>query len=173
MFKPNKIILHHSKKPDNAVLPDIESIRRYHMSWRYDFQSITEERARELLKEGKPVTRPWDDIGYHAVVEMVKGRMVVNAGRSLAIPGAHCLGQNDESLGICFVGDYDLEEPSPAMLYEGAVLILNLCQCQGIGLTEIYGHRHFAPDRTCPGAAFSVERMRDLVKTLAPEGIKA
>jgi len=43
----------------------------------------------------------WDDIGYHYVI---RRNGTVEAGRSLDFQGAHVLGHNHESVGICMVG---------------------------------------------------------------------
>ena len=40
-------------------------------------------------------------IGYHYVIGL-KGEILI--GRDLQLPGAHCLGQNAYSIGICYVG---------------------------------------------------------------------
>lgn len=45
--------------------------------------------------------RWWSDIGYHFVV---RRSGLVEVGRPLSKMGAHCLGHNENSIGVCWVG---------------------------------------------------------------------
>lgn len=45
--------------------------------------------------------RNWHDIGYHRVI---RRSGVIEPGRPLEIPGAHALGYNKHSIGVCLVG---------------------------------------------------------------------
>lgn len=46
--------------------------------------------------------RGWEGCGYHYVIES-GGK--IRYGRPLHLVGAHCKGHNDNSVGICLVGD--------------------------------------------------------------------
>jgi N-acetylmuramoyl-L-alanine amidase len=166
MFSPDKIILHHSKTPDNRILPNWEAIVKYHKSWRYNFETVTEEEAQKLVLEGHKVTPPWSDVGYHAGVELINDKPITRPGRPLGTMGAHCLGQNYNSIGVCFIGDFDLGSPREDILYHGALLLMNFCQALHISITEIYGHRDFWLDRTCPGKLFDIGKIKEMVSDL-------
>lgn len=45
----------------------------------------------------------WSDIGYHFVIRR-NGNMEL--GRPVAKKGAHCKGENEDSIGICLVGGW-------------------------------------------------------------------
>lgn len=45
--------------------------------------------------------RGWSDIGYHYVVYLDG---TIHAGRPLGKAGAHCIGHNQNSIGVCYVG---------------------------------------------------------------------
>lgn len=79
MRKINKIILHCSatKEGQNFTVADID---KWH-------------RARGFTK-----------IGYHYVIYLDGS---VHIGRSLDEVGAHCLGHNTDSIGICYIGGLD------------------------------------------------------------------
>ena len=47
------------------------------------------------------IARGWDDIGYHTVIRRSGD---VESGRPLDDVGAHTLGENQDSIGICMVG---------------------------------------------------------------------
>lgn len=137
-----RIIIHHSLTPDNQVV-DWKAIRKYHIE-----------------------TNGWTDIGYHFGVELVGDKYVVQKGRSESIPGAHCLGQNDKSLGICVVGNYDLEEPPEAALDLLAQLCADICKRHGLASEDIFTHNRFASYKTCPGRKFPMPKLKSKVKSL-------
>lgn len=71
-----KIILHCTDSP-NGQFVSVDTIRKWH------------------LKRG------FTDIGYHIVIQP-DGQ--VDRGRSLNQAGAHCEGENNNSIGVCLVG---------------------------------------------------------------------
>lgn len=99
----------------------------------------------------------WRMVGYHFVITR---QGVVQMGRPLEWSGAHALGFNDKSLGICMVGGADAKGKSEnnytldqfAALGE---LLLNL-QSEYPG-AKIVGHRDLPGNTTaCPG--FDVQK---------------
>lgn len=48
--------------------------------------------------------RGFKSIGYHYVIDLDGN---VQRGRDIAEPGAHCIGHNSHSIGICYVGGLD------------------------------------------------------------------
>jgi hypothetical protein len=60
------------------------------------------------------LARGWDDIGYPIVIlnsNPTKGLILhsvngsIEFGRPMDIAGAHCIGYNQKSIGICLIGD--------------------------------------------------------------------
>lgn len=93
--------------------------------------------------------RGFAKIGYHYVIG-INGE--VKTGRPEEEPGAHCVGHNTESIGVCYVGGLDeqgkpcdtrTETQKTAMLK----LITNLLK-KHKGAT-LHGHREFA-NKECP-----------------------
>lgn len=140
-FKPAKIIIHHSLTKDSGTV-SWGAIRAYHTH-----------------------TLGWYDIGYHAGIELVKSGgfpyYEVLMGRPWSMPGAHCRGQNHDSLGICFVGNYDERAPNDLILYAGAKMIKMWIKFFDIGIDDIYGHRDFAAHKSCPGTRFDLDRLKE------------
>jgi N-acetylmuramoyl-L-alanine amidase len=88
------------------------------------------------------LARGWSDIGYHYVI-LPSGEIEV--GRTLNQIGAHCEGQNADSIGTCLIGDTTFTEAQFASLRK----IHAQLQALFPGL-KAYGHRHFNPHKTCP-----------------------
>ena len=108
-------------------------------------------------------------IGYHYVVDL-DGRLW--QGRNLIEAGAHVVGHNAHSLGICLVGGAELDaQYTPAQWATLAELVTRLATHLGVPLqhaqaggTGVCGHRDLSPDadgdgrttradwlKTCPG----------------------
>ena len=138
-MKPTHIILHHSATADGKTL-SWDDIRRYH---------------REVNE--------WRDIGYQLGIELVENETVILMGRMLDEQGAHCLGMNDRSIGICFVGNFDLVEPPKDSWDAGLRLVRSLCRVFNIPHENVRGHRDYAR-KTCPGLLFDLDKFRNALK---------
>lgn len=89
-------------------------------------------------------------IGYHYVVGLDG---TVTVGRPESEMGAHCLGENLHSIGVCYIGGLDKESLQPADTRTPAQrealrhLIAEL-RLRYPGAT-VHGHREFAA-KACP-----------------------
>lgn len=93
--------------------------------------------------------RGFSDIGYHFVVS-IDG--TVETGRPLHRSGAHCLGHNRHSVGICYVGGLnrhfksaDTRTAKQRATLEQLIATLKQAFPEAI----VYGHRDFAR-KDCP-----------------------
>ncbi len=107
-------------------------------------------------------TRGWCDIGYNWVIAP-DGTLFEGRAGGNNVVGAHVTGLNTGSMGVCLLGDYQSEQPTPAALETlGRLLAWKCCDSsidpvgasvhQGSGLTvqHISGHRD-AGSTLCPG----------------------
>lgn len=120
--------------------------------------------------------RGWDGIGYDFLigngVDMPEGQVDVTFRWRQQREGAHAgsspLSQpfNDLGIGICLVGNFDVNEPSA---YQEQRLV-RLCSVlirhvPGLSAANIIGHRDVPGKETkCPGQHLDVERIRFLVR---------
>lgn len=92
----------------------------------------------------------WSDIGYHYVVYR-NGH--VEPGRDVDISGAHCVGHNAHSIGICYVGGMDSTnrnaKDTRTLSQKAALLSLLIDLKKLYPGAKIYGHRDFAK-KACP-----------------------
>ena len=84
-------------------------------------------------------SKGWDDIGYHFIVDPA-GRAW--EGRHLDRIGAHAgsRGLNQGNIGILVLGNFDLQQPSPAQLDRLDELLMRLQRRFAIAAPEIYTH---------------------------------
>jgi len=99
----------------------------------------------------------WDCIGYHYVIRL-GGE--VEVGRGEWRQGAHCLGWNSRSLGVCFAGHGDYFMWSGEQLASGLAVVAGLLSRYRIPVCRVLGHRETGAVRSCPGTAVSMEVIR-------------
>ena len=92
----------------------------------------------------------WSDIGYHYVVYRDGS---IHEGRNVNIAGAHCLGHNTNSIGICYVGGTARDGKTPAdtrTVAQAEAMEKLLIELRRLyPRASIYGHRDFA-NKACP-----------------------
>ncbi|MDR3148795.1 MAG: peptidoglycan recognition protein family protein [Oscillospiraceae bacterium] len=90
----------------------------------------------------------WSGIGYHFFIRKDGG---VYRGRPLDKVGSHASNANNDSIGICFEGNFELEQITNAQLSSGRELIAYLFQTCGI--LVVLKHRDVGVT-ACPGKNF-------------------
>ena len=107
----------------------------------------------------------WRDIGYHYVVNngTYQPDGLIETGRTEAEDGAHCKadGMNFKSIGICLVGDFDKQKPTPAQMEALGRLCRDIMTRHKIPPFKILGHGEVAGANTaCPGKYFDMAAFR-------------
>ncbi|MDQ6875173.1 MAG: N-acetylmuramoyl-L-alanine amidase [Actinomycetota bacterium] len=100
----------------------------------------------------------WIDSGQHFTISRggvaMEGRhqsLAVLRGGTQQVRGAHCVGQNDVSVGIENEGTYSTVGPPAALYNQLVAMCAYTCAQYGIPASQIYGHRDFNSTE-CPGA---------------------
>lgn len=120
MRKISKIIVHCSDS-DVKGHDDISIVRGWHVN-----------------------ERNFNDVGYHY---FIKWNGTIQTGRALDIVGAHCYGQNKDSIGICLHGRKTFTEEQFCAL---RTLVKALNNKFSLSNADVYGHNHFDKKKTCP-----------------------
>lgn len=127
MRKINEIIVHCSATAEGKDYT-VEDITRWHKA------------------------RGFKTIGYHYVVYRDGS---VHAGRPVNEIGAHCLGHNANSIGVCYIGGLATDGKTPKDTRTGAQkealrnLLKKLVKEYHLSKGSIHGHRDFAA-KACP-----------------------
>ena len=151
------IVIHHSASPEATP----KSMHNYH------------------LKQ-----RGWSNgLGYHFVIgngrNYPDGQIHVGSRWKKQQTGAHCksrrgryLGHwradnyfNEHGIGICLVGNFEKESPTPKQLESLTRLLAFLCRETGISPHQIYGHGDVTHKTLCPGRKFDIDIVRRSVQT--------
>jgi hypothetical protein len=137
---PKYIIIHHSGGTDSNPLTD------------------TSNQTFEIIKQWH-ILLGWGDIGYHWVIEK-NGKII--QGRKESEEGAHCIGYNTKSIGICVVGNFDLTFPTRQQEESLKRLLIEIRERYNIPVENIVPHREFS-NKTCYGKNLSDDWSRNLV----------
>ena len=118
MDKTMRVIRRHIIHCSDSLAGDVATIRQWHKA------------------------RGWVDVGYHFIIRR-DGEIEV--GRMLSDVGAHCAGENFDSIGTCLVGkaDFDPRQIAALKRLHGALKLL-------FPAMSVHGHREFNPHKTCP-----------------------
>lgn len=140
------IIIHHSTTVDGKT-HDAESITWYHI-----------------------YIKKWDGAGYPFFIELIGDKIEIMPGRPIYKDGAHALGFNDRSIGICLVGNFDAYAPYLKTLLVTVKLIKSLQLIYNIPTNKVIGHRETyallnkKQEKTCPGSRFSMVDLREALR---------
>lgn len=115
----------------------------------------------------------WDELAYHFVIGNGNGApdgMVETGTRWLKSKhGAHAgnLEMNDIGIGICLVGNFEKEHPTPRQIESLKRLLRKLISEYNIPISHIIGHRqvYMGKKRTlCPGKNLDLKTIRNELK---------
>lgn len=167
MPKWTHVVMHHSLTPDGE-LPDTVAIKRFHTSYRQGGNIITQEEYNAKKEAGESgLSRPWRDIGYHWMIEVLSdGEPAIVRGRSMMYTGAHTTqqGMNRHGIGVCIVGNFDKAPPSEKVIETAAEFVAWLCRMYRIPIDNVKAHREFASYKSCPGEKFDMDYFLERVE---------
>lgn len=130
-----RIIIHHSATEDG----DVESFHRYHIQH-----------------------NGWYGVGYHYVI---KRNGTIQQGRSLTTVGAHCSGNNADSIGICLVGNFEHQQPTAEQYESLGALIAYLKDLLHDSDLLIQLHKDLN-NTACPGKYFDLSKAQPVKKPM-------
>jgi hypothetical protein len=120
----------------------------------------------------------WDELGYHFVIgngsDSGNGLIEVGPRWRKQKWGAHAKTPdnrfNDFGIGICLVGNFDIEHPTEQQLQSLAKLTAYLMRAYRIPARNVIGHRDTKPTE-CPGRNLDIELVQRMAnQVLADAG---
>ena len=96
------------------------------------------------------IARGWAGIGYHFVV---RKNGTIERGRPIDVIGAHCTGNNADSVGICFEGNFETEKMTDKQIKSGQELMSYLYKTYGLNKSNVKRHKDLMAT-SCPGKNF-------------------
>jgi hypothetical protein len=129
--------------------------------------------------------RGWDSLGYDFVigngVNYPDGKLYIGSRWREQKTGAHCKtgpGRffgverpdnyfNEHGVGICLIGDFEHNGPTPRQLRTLRLLLDALMRETDITPAHLYGHGEVTHQTACPGRRFDLDALR---QSLAPAG---
>jgi len=160
------------RKPlPEALLPEALHARAEERAWKYivlhhsatgrgDVAAI--DAAHRQRRDG--AGRPWLGIGYHFVIGngqgMADGLIEPTFRWDEQIHGAHAgvREYNESSIGICLIGDFEKQPPTPRQVEAARQLVTQLARRYGIPPGDILTHGDLAAT-LCPGRHFPLAQI--------------
>jgi len=94
--------------------------------------------------------RGWDSVGYHRVI---RRNGAIEKGRPIHVVGAHALGHNHDSIGVCLIGGMKEKEKKPdcnftKWQWHALEVLIETLQAK-YGPLDVFGHRDVS-SKECP-----------------------
>ena len=145
---PEYLIVHHTGGTNANPLADtshhtFEMVKQYHLSL------------------------GWEDIGYHFFINKAGE---VTPGRNENYHGAHTIGYNSKSLGICLAGNFDATLPTKEQENSLQALLEMLQKKYKIPRENIVPHREFA-NKTCYGRRLADDWAQKLLSPISQKPV--
>jgi N-acetylmuramoyl-L-alanine amidase len=149
---------------DIRLMNGISRLTIHHTGWNLNTDAwkptATDlENIREFHAGTKTTDRQWADIAYHFVIDRA-GR--VWQARTLVYQGAHAKDHNEHNLGICLLGNFEVQTPAAAQLWSLSAFIPFVRTLYGIALDQVFTHRELR-ETACPGKNLQIcmDRLRN------------
>ncbi len=141
-------------------------------AWRYIVihHSATDRGGAEAF-DAAHRRRGWDELGYHFVVGngtyTADGQIEVGSRWTKQKHGAHAGVPlyNEQGIGICLVGDFNIRRPTSCQMDSLARLVCFLTKQYGIPYSQVLGHRDIKATE-CPGRLLDMGQVRQRAAAL-------
>ena len=117
----------------------------------------------------------WDELGYHFVIgngtDSADGQIEVGTRWAKQKWGAHAKTPNNEyndhGIGVCLVGNFDVERPTPQQTKSLAKLVAHLMKTYHVPASRVLGHQDTGKPTECPGRNLNIAAIRQMATQFA------
>jgi N-acetylmuramoyl-L-alanine amidase len=167
---PRPTVQSSTQRPAGRWAPPVASRR-----WQYiviHHSASSQGNAAAFDREHR--AKGWDELGYHFVIDNgaggPDGRVEVGSRWAKQKQGAHAKTPrnefNDFGVGICLVGNFDVNRPTAKQQAALAELVAWLMDSYDIPADRIIGHRDTGRQTACPGKHMNVATVRNRASNL-------
>lgn len=126
--------------------------------------------VRLAVVESWHIMRGFSTVGYHAIIH---SDGLIEHGRDRSLVGAHALGRNGDSLGVCLMGHFGEYEPTPAQLTAAQQLYHAYSRMYGKNLKVEFHRSKLLPFKNgklspCPGRKLDRKDFLEIVLRAKP-----
>lgn len=143
-FNINEVNYEWTIKPDTGNNP---VVLVYHHS---ASEGITPEQINKIHQ-----SNGWGGIGYHF---FISGNGTIYRGRPENTVGAHAIGANRTSIGICLEGNFEKENLTEQQ--KGALIKLSVDMIIKYNMKDAIGHKDIY-ETLCPGKNFNIDEIKE------------
>lgn len=174
------LVLHHAASPDRPFIDEWPGITHYHKSYAIDGHIVSKAvwEQRKSDGDGKYFKKAWSDVGYHGGIEFSdqdkdgESELRFHWGRPLYRTGAHAAVSgvsyrfNKTHFGLCVVGDFDKNVPSPELWDFTLGVTRTIMDTYDFNTPKVIGHREVYDilgvprQKTCPGTNWDMDKFR-------------
>lgn len=160
LHKPKKrkvtmVIVHHTYKPDLAM-------------WKANPKTDLEKGAYFWkVIDRFHRSKGWNGIGYHG---LITPDGLIWLGRDINEVGAHTQGKNGTSIGLCLLGNFDIEYPTSEQWATLKWALAATIYAYKLTVNDIHFHREFA-NKSCPGYHIQLTTLREAVERTLKDAI--
>ena len=134
--------------------------------------SATQEGSARSFDNYHRTHNGWPSLGYHFVVgngsQTPDGALETGPRWTRQEPGAHANSSefNTHGIGICLVGNFELEPPTEAQVQTVSALVGDLCRRFKIPRSRVFSHGQIREggSTACPGRLFPLEKIKAAVE---------
>ena len=158
------------KKSGESSSKDIQNPISAQLKWKYiviHHSSTNSGNAKIFDRYHREEMKIPDGLAYHFVIgngnKSGNGEVEISSRWHKQIPGPHCFdsSMNEQSIGICLVGDFEKGKPSLAQTKALEELLRKLMKEYQIPPERIIGHQEVDKGKTdCPGKNFPMADLR-------------
>ncbi|MFC1682485.1 peptidoglycan recognition family protein [Nanoarchaeota archaeon] len=144
-------------------IKEVRFIIIHHSQRDFDFPEFIRFRHKNI--------RGWEDIGYHYLIGDADNPHVENGrlylGRSEKFWGAHALGFNQNSIGVCFLGNLDNKPPTKEQIKTLVEFLKCKIKEHNIDVENVLGHFELPEvEKTCPGKFLNMGGIKSMLNSI-------